>query len=136
MAYVWTPDLETGNLTIDTQHKQLIQAINDLLDACMTGKGKEKLHKTLDFLSSYTVKHFGDEEQLQLQYKYPDYPNHKKLHTNFVKFVNDLVAKIKAEGPTTVLLAQVTTGVGDWLVSHIKREDTKVAAHLRSAGYK
>jgi hemerythrin len=98
----------------------------------MSGKGKETLEKTLDFLSSYTVKHFGDEEQLQVQYKYPDYPNHKKLHTGFVDFVNDLSAKIKSQGPTTILIGQVTFGVGDWLVSHIKREDVKVAAHLRA----
>ena len=34
MAYQFTKDLETGNALIDSQHKQLIQAINDLLDAC------------------------------------------------------------------------------------------------------
>ncbi|GHT43158.1 hypothetical protein FACS189443_6820 [Planctomycetales bacterium] len=133
MAYAWTPDLETGHPLIDSEHKELIKAINDLLAACMSGQGKEILGKTLDFLSSYTVKHFGDEEQLQTQYKYPDYPNHKKLHTGFVNFVNDLAAKIKAQGPTTILIGQVTSGVGDWLVSHIKREDTKVAAHIRAA---
>ncbi|MEG0542614.1 MAG: hemerythrin, partial [Angelakisella sp.] len=36
MAYQFTKDLETGNPTIDTQHKQLIQAINDLLTAWST----------------------------------------------------------------------------------------------------
>ena len=34
MAYTLTPDLLTGNATIDAQHRQLIQAINDLLAAC------------------------------------------------------------------------------------------------------
>jgi hemerythrin len=134
MTYAWTPDLETGNNLIDSEHKELFRAINDLLTACKSGQGKTALEKTLDFLSSYTVKHFGDEENLQVKYGYPDYPNHKQLHTAFVKFVHDLCAKIKAQGPTTVLLGQVTTGVGDWLINHIKREDVKVSAHLRTAG--
>jgi hemerythrin len=136
MAYTWTPDLETGNPLIDSQHKQLIQALNDLLNACMSGKGKETLHSTLDFLASYTVKHFGDEEKLQIQHQYPDYQNHKKLHLAFVSFVNDLAAKLKTQGPTTLLVGQVTTGVGDWLVNHIKREDLRVANHIRQIGDK
>jgi hemerythrin len=125
--------METGNQLIDSQHQQLIQAINDLLAACREGKGKDVLYPTLDFLASYTVKHFGDEETLQVKSNYPDYPNHKNLHTNFVHFVQDLSAKIKAEGPTTLLVTQVTRGIGDWLVNHIQKEDTKVANHIRSA---
>jgi hemerythrin len=133
MAYTWTSDLETGNLTIDTQHKQLIQAINDLTAACALGKAGESLNKTLDFLHSYTLKHFGDEENLQRQYNYPDYPNHKNMHTGFVSVVSDLAAAIKREGPTIGLVSKITSAVGDWLLLHIKREDTKVAAHIRSA---
>ena len=34
MAYVWSKDLETGNAMIDSQHKELIEAINALLAAC------------------------------------------------------------------------------------------------------
>ena len=33
MAYVWSKDLETGNAMIDSQHKELIEAINALARA-------------------------------------------------------------------------------------------------------
>jgi hemerythrin len=131
MAYTWTKDLETGNPLIDSQHQQLIKAVNDLLAACSTGQGRDKLNQTLDFLVSYTVKHFGDEERLQVQHQYPDYTNHKNLHEHFKTFVQDLVAQMKTAGPTTSLVSKVTFGVGDWLVNHIKKEDTKVAAFIR-----
>jgi hemerythrin len=131
MAYVWSKELETGNALIDTQHKQLIQALNDLLAACSGGKGRAAVNTTMDFLATYTVKHFGDEEKLQLQYHYPDYANHKKLHDNFKKFVQDLTAQLKADGPTIALVSKVSFGVGDWLINHIKKEDVKVAAHIR-----
>ncbi|MDR2706059.1 MAG: bacteriohemerythrin [Planctomycetaceae bacterium] len=131
MAYTWSKDLETGNPLIDSQHQQLIKAVNDLLDACSTGQGRDKLHQTLDFLVSYTVKHFGDEEKLQLQHQYPDYVNHKNLHEHFKVFVQDLVTQMKTAGPTTSLVSKVTFGVGDWLVNHIKREDIKVATFIR-----
>lgn len=133
MAIDWTKDLETGNQTIDSQHKQLIQAINNLTTACAAGKGRDNLPETIDFLANYTAKHFGDEEKLQMQSKYPDYPNHKKLHDGFKAVVADLGQKLKAEGPTGVLVIQVNSNIGGWLVNHIKKEDTKVAAHLRQS---
>ncbi|MDR2641743.1 MAG: bacteriohemerythrin [Planctomycetaceae bacterium] len=132
MAYTWSKDLETGNSFIDTQHQQLIKAVNELLAACSAGQGREVLDNTLNFLESYTAKHFGDEERLQMQYKYPDYNNHKSLHDNFKKFVNELVSQVKKDGPTATIINKVTLGVGDWLINHIKKEDIKVAAHIKS----
>ncbi|MDR2171509.1 MAG: bacteriohemerythrin [Planctomycetaceae bacterium] len=134
MAYAWTKDLETGNSLIDTQHQQLITAINELLNACSSGQGKDVINKTLDFLENYTAKHFGDEEVLQIKYQYPDYLNHKSLHENFKKFVKELAIQIKKDGPTAGLISKVSFGVGDWLINHIKKEDTKVAGHIRSKG--
>ena len=52
MAYVWSKDLETGNAMIDSQHKELIEAINALLAACATGKGRAEVAKTTKFLYS------------------------------------------------------------------------------------
>ena len=43
MAYRWSDDLLTGNIQIDTEHQELIRAINDLLDACSKGKGRAEL---------------------------------------------------------------------------------------------
>jgi methyl-accepting chemotaxis protein len=131
--FAWSPDLETGNDLIDSQHKQLIEAIANLMDACSGGKGRSVLVETIDFLESYTAKHFGDEEELQQRYRYPDYPNHKKLHDGFKRVVAELGQQLKAEGATISLVGKVNTHIGGWLVNHIKREDTKVAAHLRKA---
>jgi methyl-accepting chemotaxis protein len=131
--FTWSKDLETGSELIDSQHKQLIEALGNLMDACSGGKGRTVLSETMDFLESYTAKHFGDEEALQKQYAYPDYPNHKKLHDGFKLVVADLGRQLKVEGPTIVLVGKVNTNIGGWLVNHIKREDTKVAAHIRKS---
>ena len=116
---------------IDSQHKQLISAIAKLMEACSSGHGRKQIEETLDFLESYTAKHFGDEEKLQQRYKYPDYANHKRLHDGFKAVVSDLGRQMKAEGPTIALVGKVNSQIGGWLVKHIKKEDTKVAAHLR-----
>ncbi|MDR3161580.1 MAG: hemerythrin family protein [Spirochaetaceae bacterium] len=132
MDYSWDKSLETGNEMIDSQHKQLIAALNSLLEVCRAGKGKEELAKSLDFLNEYTIKHFFEEEQLQQKYEYPDYPNHKKLHDNFKAVVRDLRVKLIMKGVSDELIAEVKASVGDWLVTHIKGQDVKIAAHIRA----
>jgi hemerythrin len=129
--YVWSNDLETGNPMIDSQHKELIRALNNLLDACSAGRGRELLNETLDFLTDYTAKHFSAEEKLQMQHKYPQYESHKKLHDGFKQVVAELAGKLKAKGPDGVLVIQVNSNIGGWLLNHIKKEDMKVAAHIR-----
>ena len=130
MTYTWNKDLETGNPMIDRQHKQLISCINDLLDACSQGKGRDKILETMQFLQDYTIKPFGDEEALQKRTGYPDYPNHKKYHETFKKTVKDIIAEMKTTGPTVALVAKVNTSIASWFINHIKREDTKVAKHV------
>lgn len=133
MAYVWTPELATGNGIIDSEHKQLIQAINELMEACAQGKGRDTLDKTCKFLQEYTAKHFSHEEELQQQSHYPDFTNHKRYHEEFKRVVAELSQQLQKDGPTVALVAKVNTSIGVWLINHIKREDVKVAAHIREA---
>ncbi|HCR43202.1 MAG TPA: hemerythrin [Ruminococcaceae bacterium] len=131
MVYKFTKDLETGNDLIDSEHRQLFDAINKLLDACTVGHGRAEIGEALDFLNSYVNKHFSDEENLQLKYRYPDYPNHKKYHETFKKVVQGLVDEYRQQGASIDLVAKTNTSVAGWLLNHIKKEDVKVAAHVR-----
>jgi len=130
MAFLWTKELETGNTQIDTEHKELIQAINNLLEACGSGKGRKEIASTVDFLNQYTRTHFAHEQVLQQKYKYPDYENHKNYHEGFIKTVDSISTRLKAEGPTIQLVGEVNMQLGNWLINHIKREDVKVAKHI------
>jgi len=134
MAFIWKNEWVTGNATIDTQHKQLFKAINDLLDACSGGQGRVKLDSTIQFLIDYTNKHFSDEEKIQQQYNYPDAPNHKKLHNAFKSMVLGLAQKLRTEGPSIAIVAKVNSDLGDWLVKHVQREDKKIAEYIRNQG--
>lgn len=133
MAYTFDKSLETGNAMIDSQHRQLIDAINSLMAACSQGKGRQEIDKIARFLEDYTAKHFGDEEKLQMQSRYPDYVNHKRYHETFKKVVHEISSELSQKGPSVALVSKVNTSIGGWLVNHITKEDVKVAAHLRTA---
>lgn len=132
--YNFTKDIETGNHLIDSQHKQWIDALNKLLAACAAGKGRENIFPTLKFLEEYTAKHFADEEALQVKSKYPGYAQHKQIHDSFKKTLRDIIAEYKKDGPNIAVMAKINQNLGSWFINHIKVEDVKVVAHLKSSG--
>jgi hemerythrin len=132
MGYQWDTSLETGHAKIDNQHKQLVAALNNIIAASRQGKGAEEIYKTLDFLTGYSIMHFATEEQLQVQYDYPDYLVHKRYHNEFKATVNELTKRLINEGPTEEMVGLVTTTIGNWLLNHIKGDDFRMAAFIKS----
>jgi hemerythrin len=80
----------------------------------------------------YTIKHFADEEKLQAKYDYPEYFAHKHLHTDFKELVQGLIAKLHQDGPPATFTSKVYVIIREWLVSHIKNEDLRMAAYIQS----
>ena len=120
----------TANELIDSEHTQLFEAINALLDACASGRGRDSLRDTAEFLSDYVAKHFGDEEQLQKQYHYPHYDAHRTFHVNYKKQIRDAADAIKRAGGTMENLQRLNQLV-NVLINHIRREDKRLASFIR-----
>ncbi|MCM1298362.1 MAG: hemerythrin family protein [Firmicutes bacterium] len=131
MRYELTKDLETGNSFIDNEHRQLLKAVNDLMDACSKGEGRSSIQKTAAFLVNYVNTHFAHEEQLQQKNSYPNYAAHKAFHDKYKKELNDLTAKIPIENPTVGDLSALNAQIGV-LVSHIRTEDKKLGQFLQN----
>lgn len=130
MRYELTQDLLTGNSLIDSEHRQLFDAVNTMLDACSQGKGRDQIQKTTTFLNNYVIKHFQDEERLQTQSKYPNYPAHKQFHDGYRRQLNQVTQVLVQEGPTVRALGELNKVVAV-LVSHIRTEDKRLARHIK-----
>lgn len=130
--YHWDSTLETGYPKVDNQHKQLIAALNDLIDANKGGHGDSAILETLDFLVNYTMKHFSDEEALQVMYEYPEYAGHKRIHDDFKVTVGEIVKRVKDEGPSESLISEVCKSLGNWVVKHIRGDDFRMAAYVKA----
>jgi methyl-accepting chemotaxis protein len=134
--YLWDDSLAIGVPKIDEQHKRLFSGVNDFIDAIEQGMGKHKLKKMFDFMIQYTVTHFDDEEQVQKQCGYPDYENHRRLHEKFKKTVLELAQEMNHYGTTEGLVKEVKRKVGDWLVTHVKGQDSKIGAYIKKNAQK
>jgi methyl-accepting chemotaxis protein len=133
MRYIMDNSFLTGCALVDTQHKQLFDAINGLLEACEEGKGGEELKKALNFLSDYTVKHFFDEEQLLKKHGFTDLGHHHEFHESFKKTVRDMAHEFIFKGVSDALIEAVQHRIGAWLVEHIKGQDFRWAAELKKS---
>lgn len=128
--YSMTPDIETGNQLIDSEHIQIFDAVNALLDACSNGRGRDKIAETAEFLATYVGMHFSDEENLQKKCKYPNMEGHLAFHKRYRKDVSDFVDKVKKNGATVQTLGELNALVSK-LISHIRQEDKRLAAYIR-----
>lgn len=125
--YEFTKDLETGNRIIDNEHRELLNAVNALLEACGEGKGRAKMGETVKFLNDYVDRHFTHEEQLQKQSGYPGYEAHHAFHEKYKQTLREITAGM--DGGSIADLAKLNGHVS-LLVSHIRTEDKKLGAFL------
>ncbi len=121
-------NLITGNEMIDSQHRELIDKINNLLAACEKENGAEEASEMLKYLSDYVNFHFEAEEKFQEEISYPGIKEHKAKHAEFKQTVAAMEQMLgRTQSPEFINLVQ--NQVIDWLYTHIKGFDRSVAEY-------
>ena len=120
-----TKDMETGIAKVDEQHRVLVDRINAVVSMGAQSMSKEETQKTLDLLSAYVIKHFGDEEALQQQSKYPKYQEHSKQHKIYIGEINKLKQEFAQNGSSAKFTLDLSKSIIDWIVRHIKSSDVE-----------
>ena len=128
----WNNDLSVNIKEIDSQHKKLVDLINELHDEMMAYKGKDVLGKVLSELLSYTKTHFFTEEEMMNSNGYPAYLTQKQEHDKLTKKVAEL--KNEFDAGKIVLGTEVMKFLKDWLTNHIMKSDKAYTPFLNSKG--
>jgi len=134
MGIAWGEHLATGITEVDDQHRELLRRLNEFLDACDTGKGKDDLIGMLQFLDDYVVIHFRTEERLMDNHGYPDRVLHRGYHRGFIRQLNDLKRRFLLEGPSPSLVKEINLTVVSWLLDHIAVKDRAFAPFIKGKG--
>ncbi len=122
----WDESMTTGNPEIDEQHRQLIDALNTLIQAMQQGKGRQEINHTFDFLASYVQTHFSFEEACMEKHRCPVAGKNKVLHAKFIAAMNSMLEQFEREGPSAALAIRVKDELLDWFVAHIRGVDTQL----------
>ena len=129
---VWSDKLSVGVKAIDEQHTVLFDTINDLHAAMMKGQARTIIGELLCRLLTYTRNHFTDEERMMEAAGYPDLPQHRILHRNLTKQVEDYIARFQ-KGDLT-LSTELAGFLADWLKKHIQATDQSYGPCMNQHG--
>lgn len=134
MAILWTPRLAVGVPQIDEEHQELFGRVNKLLEAMAQAKAREVIEPLVGFLKDYVVVHFGGEERLMRQHRYPESQEHLGQHVYFVEQFQGLSAELQKTGPTATVTIKLNKLLCDWLRDHVATTDRKLGEHLKLVG--
>ncbi len=130
---VWDRALETGDETIDGQHKALFALIDELHDACLEANTDECIDGILERLLGYTVEHFSAEESLMARSRYPVEVaiRHKQAHRELRSNVDEMLGQ-RVRGEMNSVLPLVRF-LNEWLKTHIRVVDREFVAYVQQA---
>jgi len=127
----WNEEFLLGNALVDMQHQRLFEKVSELIKSCENGSDTAQLQDTLEFLANFAVRHFTDEEALQIEYGYPEYERHRQIHETFKKTVNNYIQECKEKGTSDNLSRDVNRIIIKWIVNHIQYEDRKIGDFIK-----
>ena len=120
MAYLnWTDELNTGIDVIDSQHRRIVDMINELHDT-VRGREREAIANVIEELVDYTLSHFAFEESLMEEAGYLYVKPHKKVHELFTKRVAEYRMRFQAGED---IGEELNNLLSRWLFNHIKNDD-------------
>lgn len=121
MSLQWREQLSVANDLIDSDHKYLIDVINEA-GQCLSSRQSVKLTAALDTLARYSKVHFAREELLA---KAVGYPEAAQLQASHEALLTQLDATRRELGDTwsDVVAEQFSTLLRNWLITHVIKED-------------
>ena len=128
----FVPDMLMNVALIDEQHMDLVKRINEVVTMGSRAANREEIEKSLVFLANYVVKHFGDEEKVQLQIGYPKYQQHRQQHLLFIEDYKKFLMDYKQNGSSTNFMLQLNRAVIRWVVQHLQGADAELAKYIKT----
>jgi hemerythrin len=128
----WNDQLSVKVGEIDSQHKRLIEMVNELHAAMKEGKAREALGAILNGLMEYAAIHFSTEEKYFDQFNYVNSGSHKREHQGFVNKVKEFKAGF--DKGKMMLSLEVMDFLKDWLINHIQKVDMAYAPFFHEKG--
>ncbi|MDR1514265.1 MAG: bacteriohemerythrin [Synergistaceae bacterium] len=126
---MWKEEYRLGVETIDSQHQQLFEMVDNLLLVIDDSKNrdyKKECASAVNFLYDYTVKHFKFEEGYQASIGYKDIEAHKLQHKRFIITVENFAKKMTDTDYDMRTVKAFSGSLVAWLNYHVAETDQKI----------
>ncbi len=132
-APVWDDSLKCGIAEIDAEHKQLIEAMNDLYIACYINPAPDDIRAFTDRLIEATRSHFAHEEAEMRRSRHPDLKGHQAEHRELLRDVTAIRDRC-TERLDATSAQHLLDHLRNWLIVHIQTYDRTLASAPPAGG--
>jgi len=126
----WDENLNIGVERIDTQHRQLINTINELHLAVQYGTAGDAIVPLIARLRDYAKAHFLSEELLFADLGYPGSVEHIQEHSNFIAQIEGLARQFSYN--KDFMAVHIKDMLLTWFYHHIRTKDMEYKELLGS----
>jgi len=125
----WKESLSTDVTSVDRQHQQLIEAVQDFFTRIHAGLSRGEIVVGLDGLITLVSDHFDHEERVMRNIALPSLPTHSQLHRALLEEIREFREEM-ALGMNERSPDDIEHFLNIWLYRHIVEEDQKIFQHL------
>lgn len=136
MVLIWTEDLSVGNAVIDSDHKKLVELVNDVASAAKTGD-RFTLSRAVKLFRGCINCHFINEEHIAYELGF-FFALHKLAHQNMQIELKLTEHELKEDGigaDHISIMEHYAQFLRDWLIKHIAEEDMQMKPLLQTYPY-
>ena len=119
----WEASYDLGIEEIDSQHMNLVNAINGLYSTIENPDVEQIVKEAFSELDKFVLQHFSREEKLLEKMNYPTLAEHHEDHEEFKKMVR--LVKSEYSKHNTVVDHDLVVMLKDWFFNHAQKEDRK-----------
>lgn len=122
MSLQWREQLSVGNDLIDSDHKYLIEIINQAESSLKTHT-QSGLQEALDRLSKYSKVHFAREEKIARAVGYGPIEQLHESHEALIQTLDQVKRDVDGQQWSTASAERFAALLRNWLVDHVIKED-------------
>jgi hemerythrin len=126
----WDHRYELGNDKIDAEHRIFLGLIIDFNNAANQGAPKDKMIRIFKEISKYAAFHFVSEENIMIDYHYPEQTQHAQMHSCLLAEVDD---KFHSFNLGKINSDEVFKFLFEWFAFHTSSEDKKLVGYLKDS---
>lgn len=117
----WSEQYLVGNKTIDDEHKELFNLINQFHTDWVETQDRQVIARVLNRLVDYAERHFQHEEAIMAEAGYPMLTEHQKVH----EMLFDKIFNLHQDYVRNDLRLEIgmVKFLKNWLVDHILEND-------------
>jgi hemerythrin-like metal-binding protein len=127
----WKAEYTVGVDEMDSQHKRILDLINQLHAALKRGESGSAMGTVLKDLIKYTEFHFAEEEEILERVHYAELPAQRKAHVALVSKLKE--AQKRWEAGDVTASPEVMNLVATWLPQHILKMDKQYGPAVNRA---